>query len=318
MSESPISLDGRVAIVTGAGRGLGRAHALELARLGASVVVNDVGGTGDMAPDANAVVEEICEAGGEAIASHVSIATPDGGRELVAAAVERFGTVDVVVNNAGVLRNANFEDQTPAEIEEVLDVHLKGAFWVTQPAFAIMRDKGYGRIVCTSSSSGVFGMGGLANYAAAKAGLVGLVRALAVEGAEFGILANAILPYANAPWRGPGAHASRGKGVFADHDVLGPRMEPETVAPLVAYLASEACTVTGEVYSALAGRFAMAFTGLTEGWSADDPLAVTADDIRANLAAIRSTDSFWIPVNIGEELRDVADRLRAAARRPRD
>lgn len=310
MSPSPISLAGRAAIVTGAGRGLGRAHALHLARLGARVVVNDVGGTGDMAPDADAVVGEILALGGEAIASTVSIATPDGGREVVAAAVDRFGTVDIVVNNAGVLRNANFEDLTPGEIDEVLDVHLRGAFWVTQPAFEVMRDQGRGRIVCTSSSAAMFGMGGLANYAAAKGGLYGLVRALAVEGAEFDIRANAILPYGNAPWRGASAHASRGKSAFANHDVLGPRLDPAGVAPLVAYLGSDGCAVTGEVYSALAGRYARTFVGLTPGWTADDPYAVTADDIAANLDAIRSTDGFWIPQTIGEEMTQVADRLR--------
>jgi NAD(P)-dependent dehydrogenase (short-subunit alcohol dehydrogenase family) len=310
MSDSRISLAGRVAIVTGAGRGLGRAHALHLGRLGARVVVNDVGGSGEMAPDADAVVDEIVAAGGEAVASYTSIATPAGGREVVDAALDRFGTVDVVVNNAGVLRNANFEDLTVAQIDEVLDVHLRGAFWVTQPAFEVMRDQGRGRIVCTSSSAAMFGMGGLANYAAAKGGLYGLVRGLAVEGVEFDIKVNAILPYGNAPWRGPAAHASRGKSAFADHDVLGPRMDPSGVAPLVAYLASDGCGVTGEAYSAIAGRYARVFTGLTPGWTADDPYAVTADDIAANLDAIRSTDGFWVPVSIGEEMTEIADRLR--------
>lgn len=310
MGTPTVSLAGRVAIVTGAGRGLGRTHALELARLGAGVVVNDVGGEGEMAPDADRVVAEIEAAGGTAVACPHSVATPEGGRAIVDVALERFGTVDAVVSNAGVLRNANFEDLTPAQVDDVLDVHLKGAFWVAQPAFEVMRDKGYGRLVFTSSSAGVFGMGGLANYAAAKAGLVGLCRALAIEGAEFGILANCVLPYGNAPWRGPAAHATRGKSAFADHDVLRPRMEPETVSPLVGYLASEACTVTGECFSALAGRFARAFSGLTQGWLADDPYAVTADDVAARMEQIRSTDGFWIPATIGDEQRAVADRLR--------
>ena len=306
-----ISFEGQAAIVTGAGRGLGRAHALDLARRGAAVVVNDHGRDEDGARRADRVTAEIEGFGGTAVASYDSVATPEGGRALVELAVDRFGTVDAVVNNAGVLLNANFEDLTVEQIDEVIAVHLKGAFYVTQPAFVVMRDKGYGRIVLTSSSAGAFGMGGLANYAAAKAGLIGLGKALAVEGAEFGILANCVLPYGNAPWRGPGAHASRGAGVFADHDVLRPRMEPETVSPLVSYLASSECAVTGEVFSALAGRFARAFVGLTPGWTAEDPYSVTAEDIRSQLERIRATESFWIPASIGEEQRSVADGLRA-------
>ncbi len=312
VTTDAISFAGQVAIVTGARRGLGRAHALDLARRGAAVVVNDLGRNGD-APTVDAVVAEIEQAGGTAVASYDSVATAAGGRALVELALERFGTVDAVVNNAGVLRNANFEDLTGEQLDDVINVHLKGAFFVTQPAFEIMRDKGYGRIVLTSSSAGVFGMGGLANYAAAKAGLIGLGRALAVEGAEFSIRTNCILPYGNAPWRGPSAHASRGTGVFADHDVLRPRMEPETVSPLVSYLASRDCSVTGEIFSALAGRFARAFVGLSPGWLADDPSAVAAEDVREHFDQIRSTEGFWVPATLSEEQRSVADVLRAGA-----
>ena len=311
MEHEAVTMEGRVAIVTGAGRGLGRAHALDLARHGASVVVNDLGGDGEMAPDADAVVAEIVASGGKAVASHDSVATPEGGRAIVALALDAFGTVDAVVSNAGVLRNANFEDLTVEQLDEVLGTHVRGAFFVLQPAFVVMRDRGYGRIVLTGSSAGAFGMGGLANYATAKAGLMGLAGALAIEGAEFGIRANTILPYANAPWRGPAAHASRGVGVFADHDVLRPRMGPETVSPLVTYLASSACTVTGEVFSALAGRYARAFVGLTAGWLADDPYAVGPDDVAARLDEIRQTDDHWIPATIGEEQASVAEVLRA-------
>jgi NAD(P)-dependent dehydrogenase (short-subunit alcohol dehydrogenase family) len=311
MEHEAVSMEGRVAIVTGAGRGLGRAHAIDLARHGASVVVNDVGGEGEMAPDADAVVAEIVAAGGKAVASRDSVATREGGRAIVARALEAFGTVDAVVSNAGVLRNANFEDLTVEQLDEVLDIHVRGAFFVLQPAFVVMRDRGYGRVVLTGSSAGAFGMGGLANYATAKAGLMGLARALAIEGAEFGIRANTILPYSNSPWRGPAAHASRGVGVFADHDVLRPRLEAETVSPLVTYLASSACTVTGEVFSALAGRFARAFVGLTPGWLADDPYAVGPDDIAARLPEIMQTDGHWIPATIGEEQASVAEVLRA-------
>ncbi|HEX9847170.1 MAG TPA: SDR family NAD(P)-dependent oxidoreductase, partial [Acidimicrobiia bacterium] len=176
MSE-PITFDGRVAIVTGAGGGLGKTYAVELARRGARVVVNDLGGavdgTGASRLAADLVVEEITAAGGEAVASHDSVSTEEGGRSIVAAAVDAFGTVDIVVSNAGILRDKSFAKMTMAEVEAVVDVHLKGGFYVSQPAFAIMREKSYGRFVFTSSASGLFGNFGQANYGAAKAGLVG-------------------------------------------------------------------------------------------------------------------------------------------------
>src|SRR5688572_27426484 len=186
------AFDGRVAIVTGAGRGLGRAYALELARQGASVVVNDIGGAG-------AVVDEIVAAGGRAVASGDSVSTPEGGQAIVDRALDAFGAVDAVLNNAGIVRDRSFAKLERPDLEAVLDVHLRGAFHVSQPAFRAMKERGYGRLLFITSGSGLFGNFGQANYAAAKMGLVGLTRTVAIEGARYGIAANAIAPLANTP-----------------------------------------------------------------------------------------------------------------------
>src|SRR5687768_5519579 len=191
-----LTFDGKVAIVTGAGGGLGRAHALELARRGALVVVNDLGGsvdgTGSSESAAQKVVDEIRAAGGEAIPNFDTVSTPEGGEAIVRAAVDAFGRVDILINNAGILRDKSFANLTADLVEPVLDVHLKGAFFVTRPAWVHMREQGYGRIVNTSSASGIFGNFGQANYGAAKMGLIGLARVLAQEGAKYNIKVNAI------------------------------------------------------------------------------------------------------------------------------
>jgi NAD(P)-dependent dehydrogenase (short-subunit alcohol dehydrogenase family) len=200
MQMSEIRFDGRVAIVTGAGGGLGRTYALELARRGARVVVNDKGGaadgTGSGSSMADAVVKEIREAGGSAVASYDSVSTPEGGSAIVKTAVDAFGRVDVVINNAGILRDKTFAKLEPENLEVVLDVHLKGAFFVSQPAFRLMKEQGYGRFLFTASNAGIFGNFGQTNYGAAKMGLVGLSNVLALEGAKNGITSNVLAPMA--------------------------------------------------------------------------------------------------------------------------
>ncbi len=195
-----LGYDGKVAIITGAGGGLGREHALLLASRGALIVVNDLGGavdgTGSDKGAAERVVDEIKAIGGEAVADTNSVATPEGGAAIVQSAVDAFGKVDIVINNAGILRDKAFHNLTPDLLDPVLDVHLKGAFNVSRPAFVMMRNQGYGRIVSTSSAAGIFGNFGQTNYGAAKMGLVGLTRVLAIEGAKFNITANAIAPLA--------------------------------------------------------------------------------------------------------------------------
>jgi NAD(P)-dependent dehydrogenase (short-subunit alcohol dehydrogenase family) len=244
-----IDVDGRVAIVTGAGGGLGRSHALLLASRGAKVVVNDLGGTrageGAGSEMADAVVAEIGEAGGEAVANYDGVHSWDGGEAIVRSAIDAFGRVDIVVNNAGILRDSSFAKLEEEQLDAVVKVHLYGAFHVTRAAWPHLREQGYGRIVNTTSGSGLYGNFGQANYSAAKLGLVGLTRTLAIEGAKYGITANAIAPVA----------ASRMTEDVMPAELLE-RLEPRYVSPLVVFLASEACTDTGRIYSVGGGYVA--------------------------------------------------------------
>ena len=276
-----ISFEGRVAIVTGAGGGLGRAYALELARRGARVLVNDV-------RDAQAVVDEITAAGGEAAASADSVSTMEGGQAIVQAALDAFDTVDIVINNAGIVRDRSFANMTTEEVEAVLDVHLRGSFHVTQPAYRVMKANGYGRLLFVTSASGLFGNFGQANYAAAKMGLVGLARTVAIEGQKYGIQANALAPL---------AHTSMTDGLFggAIND-----FEPAHVVPMALYLVSEGSTLTGEIFSAGGGRFARVMVGVTRGWAAGDELP-TVEDIQEHLDDIQEGD-FVLPGSLAEEI----------------
>ena len=295
---TPISFDGQVVIVTGGGRGIGRGHCLDLARRGAAVVVND------MAPEhADAVVDEIHGAGGRAVPSYDSVATPEGAAAITATAVDAFGTVDAIVNNAGFMRNGWFEEQTGAMLDAVLDVHVKGAFFVTQAAWPVLREKGYGRVVMTSSAGGLFAMQGEANYAAAKAGLFGLTRALAHEGRPHGILVNAVLPHASTTITAndpvPGHTGSFKPGI---REALQERRRPEAIAPIVSYLCSSAATVTGEAFAAGCGRFARVFVGETQGWVAPDLDHATAESVAEHLDEIRSLDGYAVPAHLYEEI----------------
>lgn len=297
-----IGFDGKVAIITGAGGGLGRQHALELARRGARLVINDLGGSvngegGNVGP-AQSVVQEIIDLGGEAVADGNSVATPEGGEAVVQTALDAFGTVDVLVNNAGILRDKSFHNLDQPMIDAVIQVHLLGAFYVTQPAYKVMREKGYGRIVSTSSNSGILGNFGQANYGAAKMGLVGLTRVLAIEGRKFNIKANAIAPVAATRMT---------EGLF---EGLMDAMDPKLVSPLVAYLSSEACDVSGEVYSAAGGVISRFFIGLTPGYF--NP-SLTAEDIAANWDTIRSEDGYIVPDDNNGELSKILNTLKANA-----
>lgn len=238
-----IRFDGQVAVVTGAGGGLGRAYALELASRGARVVVNDFGGTrdgvgnGDNSP-ADRVVKEIRSMGGEAVANTDNVATVEGGENIVKRALDAFGSLDILVNNAGILRDKSFTKMEPDAWDAVLAVHLDGAYHVTRPAFAVMKENGYGRIVMTTSAAGLYGNFGQTNYAAAKMALVGLMNTLKLEGKKYGIKVNTVAPLA----------ASR-----LTEDILPPdmfqKMKPELVAPLVVYLCSDRCSETGAIFN---------------------------------------------------------------------
>lgn len=287
---SALGYDGKVAIITGAGGGLGRQHALLMAKRGALIVVNDLGGsvdgTGSNASAAQIVVDEIKAAGGEAVADHNSVATPEGGAAIVQTAIDTYGRVDIVVNNAGILRDKAFHNMTPDLLNPVLDVHLKGAFYVTQPAFMHMREQGYGRIISTSSAAGVFGNFGQTNYGAAKLGLVGFTRVLGVEGARFNIKANAIAPLAKTRMT---------------EDILGAlndKLDPGLVSPLVAFLAHEDCPVSGQLFSVGGGRVAQVFFGETNGYYSP---TLTPEDVQNNWDVITDRESFTVPANLGEE-----------------
>jgi NAD(P)-dependent dehydrogenase (short-subunit alcohol dehydrogenase family) len=297
-----ITFDGRVAVVTGAGGGLGRTYALELAKRGAQVVVNDLGGSvnGEGGDDSAAqkVVDEIKAAGGEATPNYDSVSSPEGGENIVKTAVDAYGKVDIVINNAGILRDKSFAKMSWDDLDAVIDVHLKGAFYVSQPAFKVMKENGYGRFVFTSSNSGVFGNFGQANYGAAKMGLVGLSNVLAIEGARSGILSNSVMPVA---------------GTRMTQELLGDfaeQLKPETVTPLVTFLASEACTFTHETFSAAGGRYARVFVGLAKGWYAGTDIA-TAEDVLAHLDQIEEQEGYIVPTASSDELTQLFETVGA-------
>jgi NAD(P)-dependent dehydrogenase (short-subunit alcohol dehydrogenase family) len=295
-----LRFDGRVAIITGAGGGLGRSHALEFARRGAQVLVNDLGGSldgsGSSKSAAQQVVDEITAFGGVAAPNHDSVASSEGGRAIVQGALDAFGRVDVLVNNAGILRDKAFHKMDGASIDAVIDVHLKGAFYVSQAAFALMREQGYGRIVNTTSGSGLFGNFGQANYGAAKAGLAGLTRVLAIEGASRGIKTNAIAPIAATRMT---------ENVLGD---LGVKVTPDSVSPLVALLAHEQCPVNGHVYSVAGGRIARIFVAETHGVVLEEN---TAEAILAQLSVIDEFDAlrYYEPSSLEDEIAIIAKSL---------
>lgn len=300
MSE-PITFDGRVAIVTGAGGGLGRGYAVELARRGARVVVNDLGGavdgSGSSQSAADVVVDEIVSAGGEAVANYDTVSTREGGQAIVHSALDAFGTVDVLVNNAGILRDKSFANMTLDEIEAVIDVHLKGGFFVSHPAFKVMKEKGYGRLVHTSSASGLFGNFGQANYGAAKAGLMGLSNVLAIEGEKYGVKSNVVAPTARTRMT---------------EDILGPFAEmfdPNQVTPLVVYLCSEANQMTHQIFSVGGGRYARVFIGTNNGWFAGQGVVPDVEAIADNLDEIRDVSEYIVPMNNNDELMLIAQMM---------
>jgi NAD(P)-dependent dehydrogenase (short-subunit alcohol dehydrogenase family) len=286
--------DGRVAVITGAGRGLGREYALLLASKGAKIVVNDLGGTmagdGADAGPAETVVKEIRAAGGEAVASTDSVATFEGGKAIVQKAIDRYGRIDILIHNAGNVRYGSLEDIDPADFHAVVDVHLMGAFNVVRNAFPHMAKAGYGRVVLTSSIGGLYSIPNGVPYAVSKSGMIGINNIVALEGADKNIKSNIILP---------GAVTRMADGLDISQY---PPMGPDLVAPVVAWLAHESCSVTGELYTSMAGRVSRAFIAESVGvyrphWS--------IDDVAENIDGIRDPgtvpDKMWIlpPVPTG-------------------
>jgi len=275
--------DDRVAVVTGAGRGLGRAYALLLAARGARVVVNDPGGSlvgnGVDATPADAVVQEIRAAGGQAVACTASVATPEGGKAIIQSALDHFGRIDVLVHNAGNVRRGSLKELSYEDFDAVLDVHLRGAFHVVRPAFPLMCAAGYGRMVLTSSIGGLYGNRDVANYAVSKAGIIGLSNVVALEGAAEGVKCNVIVP---------GAVTRMAEGIDTS---AYPPMGPDLVAPVVGWLAHESCSISGEMLISIAGRVARAYVAESRGvyrpaWS--------IEQVAEHMDAIRSTDSPWV------------------------
>ena len=297
---STIEFNDRVAVITGAGGGLGKTYAVELAKRGAKVVVNDLGGStdgiGGSSSMADQCVKEIEEAGGTAVANYDSVATPEGGESIIQTALDNFGRVDIVINNAGILRDKSFTKLEPADLEIILDVHLKGAFFVSQPAFRAMKEQNYGRFVFTASASGVWGNFGQANYAAAKTGLLGLSNVLSIEGAKKNIKSNVITPAASTR---------------LTKELMGPmadRLSPEHVTPLVVYLASEACEETHCIYDVGGGHYARIFIGLAPGWTKKGEPA-SAEEIAANWQQIHEPGDFIIPAGNADAMKAVMTAL---------
>ena len=289
---SNVNFENRTVIVTGAGNGLGKAYALELGSRGAKVVVNDLGGSvdgsGSASSPADDVVNEIIKNGGEAIANYDSVATKEGGESIVQSALDNFGTVDAVINNAGILRDKSFANMSEDELSLILDVHLKGTFFVSQPAFKVMKENNYGRIVNVASPSGLFGNFGQSNYGAAKMGIVGLTNVLSIEGAKYNIKVKVIAPTAY----------TRMTEALLPEDV-GKLFSAELVTPMVVYLASEACEPTHEIFGVAAGRFARIGIITHNGYV---NTSATAEDISENIEEIRTIKDGTYPLSNEDEL----------------
>jgi NAD(P)-dependent dehydrogenase (short-subunit alcohol dehydrogenase family) len=314
MSTNALRFDERVAVITGAGGGLGRQYALLLASRGARVVVNDTGGSvtgaGSNAAAANVVAEQIRQQGGEAVADSHSVTSPDGGTAIIDTALRAWGRVDIVINNAGIVRDAPFQDMTPDRLEPLMDVHLKGAFYVTRPAWKVMREQRYGRILNTCSAAGILGAEGMSNYGAAKTGLIGFTRVLAAEGANQNIKVNAIAPIAYTRMLAHSVDGATGRQAVENDasaqavldDLVGQylqKLDPALVAPVVAFLTHQDCPVSGEIYTVGAGHVARFFIGRTKGFYSP---ALSIEDVRDHLEEIRDEAGYTVPAGPADEM----------------
>jgi len=313
MSATELRFDDEVAVITGAGGGLGKQYALLLSSRGARVVVNDIGGSvtgdGSDAATAGAVVDEIRELGGQAVADTHSVTSPEGGQAIIDTALRAWGRVDIVINNAGIVGDAPFEDMTADPLIPLIDVHLKGAFYVTRPAWTVMRERGYGRILNTSSAAGILGAERMSNYGAAKTGLIGFTRVLAAEGAGHNIKVNAIAPIAYTRML---AHAVDGAGRQDDEaaqaildDLVAQylqKLDPALVAPVAAFLTHRKCPVSGEIYTVGAGHVARFFVGRTKGFYRS---GLSVEDVRDHLDEIRDEAGYTVPRGPADEITEL-------------
>ena len=287
-----VNFENKTVVVTGAGNGLGKAYALEFANRGANVVVNDIGGSvngeGSENAPADIVVKEIIDNGGSAVANYDSVATKSGGESIIQSALSEFGGIHAVVNNAGILRDKSFAKMEEEDLNAIIDVHLKGTFFVCQPAFVQMKEQGFGRFVNVSSPSGLFGNFGQLNYGAAKMGIVGLTNVLAIEGAKYNIKANVIAPNA----------ATRMTESLFGEDMAN-MLTVDNITPLVVFLASEQCDITHEIFSAGGGRFSRVGISTDVGYFNSN---ASAEDIQENIEKIRDLSNSIYPTSLADEL----------------
>jgi len=314
-----MGFEGRVAVVTGAGGGLGRAFSLALAERGAAVVVNDLGGSttgeGSSSEYADRVVDEIKSAGGKAVANYDTVATEAGGAAIIQEALDAFGRIDIVISNAGNQRNVPFGQLSAEDIEAVYAVHVKGAFFVVQPAYRRMVAQGYGRIVLVSSQSGIFGNPVRANYGSAKTAMIGLMNVIAQEAPQ-GVAVNCLFPNAMGGRLGgkpgdirPDAEFLAAAGERSRH--FAEAMDPTFVAPMACHLASEACDTSQNMYSVLGGKYSRIFVGLTEGWIKPGAEPPTVEELLAHLPEIDDRSRYDVPLSGLDEM----DAVIAAKRR---
>jgi NAD(P)-dependent dehydrogenase (short-subunit alcohol dehydrogenase family) len=311
MNTNDMRFDEQVAVITGAGGGLGKQYALLLASRGARVVVNDTGGsvtgTGSDVDAANAAADEIRRQGGEAVADTNSVTSPQGGQAIIDTAMRSWGRVDIVINNAGIVRDAPFEGMTADRLEPLLDVHLKGAFYVTGPAWKVMREQRYGRILNTCSAAGILGAERMSNYGAAKTGLIGLTRVLAAEGAGHDIKVNAIAPIAYTRMLAHSIDGATGQAADPSAQALLDdlaaqylqKLDPGLVAPVAAFLTHRDCPVSGEIYTVGAGHVARFFIGRTKGFYSP---ALSVEDVREHFAEIRDEADYTVPGGPADEM----------------
>jgi NAD(P)-dependent dehydrogenase (short-subunit alcohol dehydrogenase family) len=308
--SNKLRFDDQVAVITGAGGGLGMHYAMLLASRGARVLVNDIGGSvtgsGSNTGAAAAAVEKIRRHGGEAVADAHSVATPEGGQSIVDAALHAWGRVDIVINNAGIVCDAPFEDITVDRLDPLVDVHLKGAFHVTRPAWKPMREQGYGRILNTCSAAGLLGAERMSNYGAAKTGLVGLTRVLAAEGAEHNIKVNAIAPIAHTRMLAHSVESAAYPDDPSAQAILDDlvarylhKLDPALVAPVAAFLTHRDCPVSGEIYTVGAGHVARFFIGRTHGFYSPE---LSVEQVRDHLDEIRDEVGYTVPGGPADEM----------------
>ena len=299
---SEIRFDGRVAVVTGAGGGLGRAYALLLASRGAKVVVNDLGGsfdgTGSDSTPAQQVVDEIKANGGEAVANYESVAEWESAQKIIQTAIDSYGKLDILINNAGILRDKSMLKMEDEDYKKVMAVHMDGTFYCTKAALPYMRENNYGRIVGTASAAGVYGNFGQTNYGAAKMGIFGLMRSVKQEGAKYNILANTIVPVAG----------TRLTATVMPPDVIE-NLKPEFVAPMVAWMCSDECEVSGQLFSAGGGYFSRIAVIEGQGVMFDLDKEFTVDDVSANIGEIMNVEGGTEFESVTEQTTKVLSRF---------